>query len=247
MLWIGPPQDALFGLILLINSMVGIVQELKAKWTLDRLVFLLTGDVKVLRNGLLRRLPVDQIVIDDVLEVSRGDQIPTDSIVLRAQGLEVDESLVTGESEPVVKPEGSELLSGSFVVAGSGRAQAVRVGNDSYARPLAAESRRFGLARPEIREGIDRIIGFVTWLMIPTALLLVLSQLLSTQSGWRDLIASSVAGVVGIIPEGLVLLTSLALAAAVVRLGRWKVLVQNFPRLSCWPGLTWFALTRRGP
>jgi cation-transporting ATPase E len=229
MLWVGPPQDALFGVVLLVNTLIGVVQELRAKLTLDHLVLLAVGSVRTLRDGRVRELPVDQIVLDDILDLSRGDQVPVDCVVVVATGFEVDESLVTGEAEPVNKLTGDEVLSGTLVVAGSARLQATRVGIKSYARNLAAKARRFTPSRSEIREGIDRIITYVTWLVIPTALLVLATQLFETHAGWHDLLASSVAAVVGMVPEGLVLLTTIAFAAAVIRLGQWRVLVQELP------------------
>jgi high-affinity K+ transport system ATPase subunit B/membrane-associated phospholipid phosphatase len=231
MLWIGPPQDALFGGILAVNTLIGVVQELRAKRTLDRLVLLTAPAARVVRAGLSHEIPVDEIVLDDVLELRRGDQIQVDGLVLEATALEVDESLLTGESEPVAKQAGDEVLSGSFVLAGGGLIQTVRVGSKSYSRALATEARKFTLARSEIREGIDRILAYVTWLLVPTAVLLIITQLLETQAGWRDAVASSVGAVVGMVPEGLVLLTSVALAVAVVRLARSHVLIQELPAI----------------
>ena len=229
MLWVGPPQDALFGVILGLNTFIGIVQEVRAKRTLDRLVLLAGRTAHVVRDGVPRPVRVDQIVLDDVIDLRAGDQVPVDGLALSANGLEIDESLLTGESEPVAKQRGDEVLSGSLVVAGSARVQAVRVAGDSYARGLAAEARRFAIARSEIRDGIDRILAYVTWLLVPTAVLLLVTQILETEAGWRDAVATSVGAVVGMVPEGLILLTTIALATAIVRLGRRHVLVQELP------------------
>jgi len=227
MVWIGPLQDALYGGILVVNTLIGILQELRAKPTLDRLVLLAGRTAHVVRDGVPRELPLDQIVLDDVLELHPGEQVPVDGIVAATTGLEIDESLLSGESEPVMKQPGSEVLSGSLVAAGSARIQTNRIGSDSYARALTLKARRFALARSEIRDGINRILAYTTWLLAPTAVLLVATEMLETQVGWRDAVASSVGAVVGMVPEGLILLTTIALASAVVRLGRGHVLVQE--------------------
>src|SRR5271165_2948906 len=228
-LWVGPLQDAMFAVILVANAMIGIVQEIRAKRTLDRLVLASAPSVRVVRAGVPRELRTENIVLDDVIELRQGDQVPVDGVALVANSLEVDESLLTGESEPVTKHLGDEILSGSFVVAGNGRMQATRIGSDSYARTLAAKARKFSLARSELRDGINRILGYVTWLLVPTAILLIDTQLLDAQAEWRDAVTSSAGAVIGMVPEGFILLTSVALAVAVVRLGQRRVLVQELP------------------
>ncbi|HEY3212653.1 MAG TPA: cation-translocating P-type ATPase [Actinomycetota bacterium] len=225
---VGPIQDALFGFVLVANSGVGIYQELRAKRTLDSLAVLTSPRARIVRQGRVRELPLTEVVLDDVLELQPGDQIVVDGEVLEAAALEVDESLLTGEAEPVIKYPGDEVLSGSFVAAGSGRFRATRVGANAYAAQLAEQGRRFSLTRSELRSGIDQILRIVTWLLIPTAALLVVSQLRSNAS-LRGAILGSVAGTVAMVPEGLVLLTSVAFALGVVRLAKRRVLVQELP------------------
>ncbi len=227
---VGPFQDALFGGVLIANAAVGIFQELRAKRTLDRLAVLTAPKARVVRGGEGRELPVAEVVLDDVLDLQPGDQVVVDGEVLDAQGLEVDESLVSGESEPVVKGPGDEVLSGSFVAAGSGRYRATRVGRGAYATALAEEARRFTLVRSELRAAVDRVLRLVTWAIVPTATLLVISQLRASAS-LRAALRGSVAGVVAMVPEGLVLLTSVAFAVGVVRLARRRVLVQELPAI----------------
>lgn len=227
---VGPPQDALFGIVLLSNTAVGVVQELRAKRTLDRLVVIGGATATVIRSGVSRTVPSREVVEGDVVEVRRGDQIVVDGPLVMSDGLEVDESLLTGESEPVSKSPGARLLSGSWVVAGTGRHLAEVVGEEAYGRRLAVEGRRFALTRSELRSGIDNILRGVTWVLVPTAILLVASQLVQA-SDVEEAIRSSVAGVVNMVPEGLVLLTSTALAVGVVRLGRRSVLVQELGAL----------------
>ncbi|MEA2567736.1 MAG: cation-transporting P-type ATPase [Actinomycetota bacterium] len=222
----GSLKDALFGLVLVANTTVGIVQELRAKRALDRLVVLAAPAARVVRDGELRELPTELVVLDDILELRTGDQIPVDGIVLESSSLEVDESLLTGEADPVLKRSGDGVLSGSFVVAGSGRVQATRVGDAAYARTLAAEGRRYVAPQSQLRVGMDRILRYVTWALVPTAALLLVAQL-RARTGTLDAIRGSVAGVTGMVPEGLVLLSSTAMAVAVVRLARRRVLVQE--------------------
>ncbi len=224
------PRDGLFGIVLVSNAAIGIVQELRAKRTLDRLALLSAPMASVRRDGGQVQIPVDQIVKDDVIAISTGDQVPVDGPVLRARGLEIDESLLTGESDPVVKEAGDTCLSGSFVVAGSGWFKAQKVGDDAYAASLAKEAKKFTLVSSELRDGINWIIGGVSWIVGPMILLLVWSQVRLDHT-WKEALSSGVAGAVGMIPQGLVLLTSLAFAVGVVRLGRRNVLVQELPAI----------------
>ncbi len=224
----GHLPDALFGLVMIANAVIGIVQELRAKHTLDKLRVLVIPKVTVMRDGAEREIPMDEIVLDDIVEVSTGDQIPADGIVIDTSGIQVDESLLTGEADPVHKESGDRIFSGSFVVAGSALARVVAVGENSYAQHIAAEAREFTLTKSALREGIDRILRVVTWLLVPIGALLLWSQFRAGHS-IGDALVSTVAGVVGMVPQGLVLLVSMALAVAVIRLGRRKALVQELP------------------
>ncbi|HEX6919287.1 MAG TPA: HAD-IC family P-type ATPase [Actinomycetes bacterium] len=227
---VGPLQDALFGLILVANTGIGVLQELRAKRVLDRLAVVSAPRARVVREGQVGERAAGDVVLDDLLELQLGDQVVVDGVVDTADGLEIDESLLTGEAEPVVKKPDDAVLSGSFVVAGSGRYQATRVGAAAYAQQLADQARRFTLVRSELRAGIDWILRVMTWVLVPTATLLVVSQL-TRNTNLDDAIRGSVAGVVTMVPEGLVLLTSIAFAVGVVRLGRSRVLVQELPAL----------------
>ena len=227
---VGQLQDALFGIVLVTNALIGIVQELRAKRTLDRLAMLSAPRASVVRSGTEQEVPIEAIVLDDLLSLRTGDQIVTDGIVRETAGLEVDESLLTGEAEPVDKGLGDLVLSGSFVVAGAGRYQATVVGADAYAHKLAAEARRFTLARSELMDGINRVLRYVTWAFFPIAMMLLFSQLHAGE-GVRDVVSGTVAGLVGMVPQGLVLLTSIAFAVAAVSLARKNVLVQELPAI----------------
>jgi cation-transporting P-type ATPase E len=223
---VGPVQDALFGIVLVTNASIGIYQEWRAKRTLDRLTLLTAPAVTVARGGERREIAVEDVVDGDVIELAQGGQIVADGTVLGADALEVDESLLSGESAPQLKGPGDEVLSGSFVTAGQGWYRAEKVGPDSYANQVAAEARQFSLVRSELRRGTDDILRLVTWLIIPTAALLIASQVRSNESV-PDAVRGTVAGVGAMIPEGLVLLTSVAFTAGVLRLGRRNVLVQE--------------------
>jgi cation-transporting P-type ATPase E len=226
---VGPLQDALFGIVLVSNALVGIVQEVRAKRTLERLALINAPRATVLRDGGRHQIDLGQVVLDDVVLAGPGDQIVVDGEVLDALGLEVDESLLSGESEPVTKGPGEEVLSGSFVAAGSGTYRATRVGGDAHAARLAERARRFTLARSELQAGINRIITFVTWVLVPTAALLFATQLTAGHQDLPSALRGAVAGSVAMVPEGLVLLTSVTFAVSVVRLGRRQVLVQELP------------------
>jgi cation-transporting P-type ATPase E len=225
---VGEPQDALFGIVLVTNALIGIGQELRAKRTLDRLAVLSAPRVRVIRDGAPRDIAVDELVADDLVDLRAGDQLVADGVVRDSASLQADESLLTGESEPVDKRAGDQLLSGSFVVAGSGGYQATGVGAEAYARKLAAQARRFTVVRSELVAGINQILRYVTWAIPPVAVLLVVSQL-HTSENVREGATSTVAALVGMVPQGLVLLTSIAFGAAAVTLARRQVLVQQLP------------------
>ncbi|HEX2849206.1 MAG TPA: cation-translocating P-type ATPase [Acidimicrobiales bacterium] len=227
---VGPLRDALFGIVLVTNTVLGIVQEVRAKRTLDRLALLSAPRARVVRDGSIQEIAVGAVVVGDLVVIGTGDQIVVDGPVVEASELDVDESLLTGESEPVGKRQGDELLSGSFVASGAGRYRAARVGADAYARQVTARAKEFALVRSELRTGIDSILRVVTWLLLPAAVLLVASQLVSHET-LPDAIRGSVGGVGSMIPEGLVLLTTVAFAAGVARLGRRNVLIQELAAL----------------
>jgi cation-transporting P-type ATPase E len=226
MLIVGEYQDALFGFTIVANTGIGIIQELRAKRTLDSLTVVGRGRPTVRRDG--QDVVVDQadVVLDDLVVLSSGDALVVDGEVTAADGLEVDESLLTGESDPVLKKPGDRVLSGSFVVAGTGLAHTTAVGPQAYASKLAEEAGRFALSRSDLMLGINSFLRVIQWLLIPAAALLVFSQLNADES-LPGAIAGAVAGTVTMIPEGLVLLTSVAFATGVIRLGRRKTLVQE--------------------
>ncbi|WKU46431.1 HAD-IC family P-type ATPase [Streptomyces sp. VNUA116] len=228
---VGPLQDGLFGFVIVANTAIGIVQELRAKKTLDSLAVIGEARPTVRRGGAPCPIPTSGIVLDDVIELGPGDKCVVDGRVLEADGLEIDESLLTGEADPVLKRPGDPIMSGSFVVAGGGVFAATKVGREAYAAQLAEEASRFTLVHSELRTGISQILKYVTWMMIPTAIGLILSQWIIQDHDWREAVRRMVAGIVPMVPEGLVLLTSVAFAIGVIRLGRKQCLVQELPAI----------------
>ena len=227
----GHPQDALFGLVIVANTGIGVIQELRAKRTLDRLAVLGEEPVRVMRDGAETALRPQDIVLDDRILIGPGDRVMVDGEVTDGPGMEVDESLLTGEIDPVTKKPGDQLLSGSFVVSGSGAFTATRVGRRSYAAQLEGEASVFSLAHSELMAGINRFLRLITWVIVPVAILLTASQLAYANGAFSDAVAGAVAGIITMIPEGLVLLTSVAFAVGVVRLGRRRCLVQQLPAI----------------
>ena len=224
----GSPIDAVFGLVIVVNSAVGVVQELRAKRMLERLAVVGRAPVRVRRDGVEVAVAPEQVVVDDLVLLAAGERLPVDGVVATSDELEIDESLLTGESDPVAKLSGDEVLSGSFAVAGAGSFTATRVGSDAYAARLVAEASRFSLANSELYQGINRFLRYLTWVVVPVALLLVVRQFTGGESV-PDAVVGSVAGVVPMIPEGLVLMTSVAFAVGVIRLARRRCLVQELP------------------
>ncbi|PWG60402.1 haloacid dehalogenase [Bifidobacterium catulorum] len=231
----GQWRDSVFGFVIIINTGIGIVTELKAKRTLDRLSILVAAKYLVRRDGDDVEIAHDEIVRDDLLWIRSGDQIPADMELTASWGLELDESMLTGESRTVRKSVGDTAYSGSTAVAGMALGRVTAVGEHSYAARLAAEAKVYKKTRSDLNAGIDTILRFMTFLVVPLCALLIWTQL-NTVGGWdaavstgawRQAVVSAVAGVVGMIPEGLVLLTSLNFAVAAMRLARHNTLVQE--------------------
>ncbi|MCT6778199.1 cation-translocating P-type ATPase [Streptomyces sp. CS7] len=231
MLFVAPIQDSLFGFVIVANTGIGIIQEWRAKKTLDSLAVIGEAKPTVRRDGVAAEISTHEIVLGDVIELGPGDKVVVDGVVAEADSLEVDESLLTGEADPVLKRPGDPVMSGSFVVAGGGAFTATKVGREAYAAQLAEEASRFTLVHSELRSGISTILKYVTWMMVPTAIGLIISQLVVKDNNFKDSVARTVGGIVPMIPEGLVLLTSVAFAIGVVRLGRKQCLVQELPAI----------------
>jgi cation-transporting P-type ATPase E len=227
---VGPIQDALFGFVIVANSAIGILQEWRAKQTLDSLAVVGEARPRVLRDGAEQEIEASRIVLGDVIVLGPGDRVVVDGKVVRADALEVDESLLTGESDSVLKHTGDPVMSGSFVVAGSGAFEATKVGHQAYAAKLAEEAQKFTLVNSELRTGINSILKYMTLLMVPAGILQVVTQL-NRSGGVRSGISRTIAGLVPMVPEGLVLLTSVAFAVGVIRLGQKNCLVQELPAI----------------
>ena len=222
--------DGLFGLMILFNSGVGMVQELRAKRTLDRLTIVGQARPRVRRDAHALELTPSEVVADDVIEISAGDQLIVDGELVEANALEVDESLLTGEADPLVKQPGEPVMSGSFVVAGTGAYRATKVGREAYAARLAEEASRFTLVKSDLRNGINKILTVITWMLIPAGLLSIYNQLSGSQP-LDEALRGMVAALVPMVPEGLVLMTSIAFAVGVIRLGQRQCLVNELPAI----------------
>lgn len=228
---VAPIQDSLFGFVIIANTGIGIIQELRAKKTLDGLAVIGEAKPVVRRDGVAAGISTSGIVLGDIVELGPGAKVVVDGEIVEADSLEVDESLLTGEADPVLKHPGDTVMSGSFVVSGGGAFRATKVGREAYAAQLAEEASRFTLVQSELRTGISTILKYVTWMMIPTAIGLIISLLVAEKREFKDSVARTIGGIVPMIPEGLVLLTSVAFAIGVIRLGRKQCLVQELPAI----------------
>ncbi|OXM99506.1 E1-E2 ATPase [Bifidobacterium vansinderenii] len=231
----GQWRDSVFGFVIILNTGIGIITELKAKRTLDKLSILVASTYLVRRDGIDQEIAHDRIVKDDLLWVRAGDQVPADLEILKTWGLELDESMLTGESRTVRKNVGDTAYSGATAVSGLALGRVTAVGERSYAATLTAQAKVYKKTHSDLNAGINTILKFMTFLVVPLCILLIWTQL-NTVGGWhaalatgawRQAVVSAVAGVVGMIPEGLVLLTSLNFAVAAMRLARKNTLVQE--------------------
>ena len=220
-------KNMTFMIVVICNAVIGCYQEIRAKRAVDKLTLVAAQQLPVLRDGKRITVRSDLLVRDDVVEFSAGDQICADGI-LRTGQLKVNEALVTGEEDPILKLPGDELKSGSFVVAGTGRAQLTRVGSDSFAARLAAEAKADPhAAKSEMMRSLDRLIRVVGIALIPIGFILFYQEFKVLQLGLQTSVEGTVSALVGMIPEGLYLLTSIAMAASSLKLARQKVLVQD--------------------
>ena len=227
----GSVINGMFGLLIIANSVIGMVQEIRAKQTLDRLAIVGQAKPLVRRQSGTKLLSPADVVLDDIIELGPGDQVVVDGEIVEEANLEIDESLLTGEADPITKGTGDAVMSGSFVVAGAGAYRATRVGPQAYAAKLAEEASKFTLVKSELRNGINRILRFITYLLVPAGLLTIYTQLFTTRADWRQSVLRMVGALVPMVPEGLVLMTSLAFAVGVIRLGQRRCLVQELPAI----------------
>ena len=251
---VGSWQDAVFGFVLLLNTLTGTIAELRAKRALDNLAVLAAPAAHVIRDGETKDIEVSQVVLGELLELRSGDQVPADGQVLSSNGCEIDESILTGESVAVRKHENDQVLSGTTVIGGSARIRVTAVGEHSYANRLAMEARKYSVVTSELQEGTNRVLTWISWVIVPMTLLLLWSQLRvaggisgSLDSGqWKGAVVLAVAGVVGMVPQGLVLLTSVNFAAAAMTLARRKVLVQELPAVEVLARVDMLCLDKTG-
>lgn len=251
---VGSWQDAVFGFVLLLNTLTGTIAELRAKRALDNLAVLAAPTAHVIRDGGAKDIEVSQVVLGELLELRSGDQVPADGQVLSSNGCEIDESILTGESVSVRKHENDQVLSGTTVIGGSARIRVTAVGEHSYANRLAMEARKYSVVTSELQEGTNRVLTWISWVIVPMTLLLLWSQLRvaggisgSLDSGqWKAAVVLAVAGVVGMVPQGLVLLTSVNFAAAAMALARRKVLVQELPAVEVLARVDMLCLDKTG-
>jgi cation-transporting ATPase E len=225
-LMVGSYKNLLFMGVIFSNILIGTFQEIRSKKTIDKLKLIAAPKAHVLRDGTKTELAVSELVLDDIMLLASGNQVCADCIVVAGE-CEVDESLITGESDPIVKKTGDSLLSGSFVGSGSCSARVEHVGADNYASKITASAKYLKKPNSEIMTWINRIIKWIGFAIIPIGLALFYKQLFISNQAFNRAIVSTVAALIGMIPEGLVLLTSIVLAVSVVRLARHKALVQE--------------------
>ncbi|MDF2441904.1 MAG: cation-transporting P-type ATPase, partial [Subtercola sp.] len=234
---LGDLRDGFFFGVVVFNAAIGIVQELRAKRALDRLALLASPETAVRRDGELQVIHPEEVVLGDLVIARPGDQVTADCVVEATTALFLDESMLTGESDPIPKKAGDTLMSGSLVSSGTGEARVVAVGADSYANRLTAEIKRHSLVHSELRAATNRILVYLSWILVPLILVILLGRIGAyggfaalfdpNDQSYRQALIDAVASVVGIIPEGLVLLTSLAFGVAAIQLTRQRVLVQE--------------------
>jgi cation-transporting ATPase E len=219
-------KDGLFVGVVVSNSVIGVTQEIRVRRELARLEVITAADATVIRNGVPVEIVIDEIVIDDLVVLATGDQASVDGTLVSGTGLQMDESMLTGEADPVHKLPGDTVMSGSFVVAGHGRAVTTAVGDDSYANSLTTEARTFTDAESVLRQAINRILRWLT-IIIPIASTLLLVSLLDAEDRWQEALQGTVAAAVAMVPDGLVLLTSLAFVAGLLELTKRNALAKQ--------------------
>lgn len=242
----GQYKNMLFMGVVITNAVIGIIQELRVKRLIDALSVITATQVKTVRGESIELVPIEQLRTGDIIEISAGDQLVADCTVIASSGLELNESLLTGESAPVFKNKGDSLLSGTFVTAGTGRAEIVHVGTENYAAQLVAKARSKKRATSEMQNSIKKIIRYVSYAIIPIGLLLFYIQRYQAGASLSDSLVNTVAGVLGMIPEGLVLLTSVSFILGVGRLARKNALVQEMEAIEALARVNVLCLDKTG-
>ena len=222
----GAYKNLLFIIIVILNTLISTIQEIHSKRAIDKLSFLVETKSKVVREGKTEEINNYELVLDDVIELNAGNQIPTDSIILDGE-IEVNEALLTGEPDNIEKSKGDKLLSGSYIVSGKCFAKVEHIGKENYVAKISQEAKKKRKINSEIMTSLSKIIKLISFIIIPVGILLFFNQLDLDSYDWKTAVVSTVAALIGMIPEGLVLLTSTVLAVSVTRLARKKVLVQE--------------------
>lgn len=225
-LLVGSYKNSMFVGIIFINTVIGIIQEIRAKKTIDKLAILTESKTVVLREGKKWKISTEKLVVDDLIFLKAGEQVPADAKILEGN-LEVNESLLTGEADNLPKNQGDELFSGSFVTAGQACCQIIHVGSDNYASRITSEAKEFKRHNSELRNSLNAILKVISIIIVPLGAMLFYKQYYFVGDSIRDSVVNMVAAVLGMIPEGLVLLTSVALTLGALKLAQKKTLVQE--------------------
>lgn len=223
----GSLQNALFAGTMVFNTIIAIYQEFKSKRILEKLKVTEQDTVTVIREGKKEEIPKEKIVIDDIIYLSSGDSALVDMEVIKSSSLEVDESVITGESDAIIKRKNDKIMSGSIVTSGTAYAKVISVGKDNYASNLIKEATSINDNSSYLQSTINKILKIITFLIVPVGILLFISQYFSSGQSYNEAILSTVAGIIGMIPEGLVLLTSIALTAGVVKMAKKNVVIER--------------------
>ena len=223
---VGSYKNMLFLGIVIINTLISTIQEIHSKRVVDKLSIMASSKAKVIREGKSQEISINSLVVDDIIEFNLGNQVPTDSIILEGN-VQVNESFITGEADTIYKKQGDMLLSGSFIVSGKCIAKVEHIGEENYTAQISSGAKYVKKVNSEIMKSLNKIIKFLTFAIIPIGIALFYTQLQIEDITFQKAVVKSVAGIIGMIPEGLVLLTSTVLAVSVIRLSRSKVLVQE--------------------
>lgn len=223
---VGSYKNLLFLGVVICNTLISMIQEIRSKIIIDKLSIISATKVKVRRNGTEQIIKINEIVLDDILEINNGDQIITDSIIVDG-ACEVNESFITGESKPIYKKKGDMLLSGSFVVSGKCLVKVEHIGKDNYTSLISSEAKYLKKINSELMKSLNKVIKIISFIIVPLGLILFTKQLQIPDNTFENAVVNTVAALIGMIPEGLILLTSTVLAVSVIRLSKYKVLVQE--------------------
>lgn len=223
----GSPKNSIFVGVIIVNTLIGVIQEIRAKGILENLSVISTAQAKVVRDGKIQTISIEEIVLDDILYLESGMQVLADGKLIYGNGLEIDESMLTGESDSIAKNKNEDVLSGSFVVAGEGYVLVTKVGKETYSSSLAEEAKQFKIINSELQSSINKIFRVIIWIIIPLSIWLTITQLRVKDTTWQDAAIGTVSGIIGMIPEGMVLLTSATFIVAVIKLYKYDTLVQE--------------------